>query len=161
MPLGCQIEQGREVVNELLQISHPSILCAGEVIGIGGVDAAIIEGRIAGHGVAHQLDTATALLPQRFAIRAFAAHLERGFALRSELKALATPKVLLCRCEDVTTESVAACHSWTEARLLTRCGMGACQGRVCVSAARFLDEWSSTTARPPFQSTSLQHLRLP
>ena len=158
---GCKIDQDRVVVNESLQTSQPSILCAGEVIGIGGVDAAIIEGRIAGHGVAHQLDKATALMPQRLAIRAFAAHLERSFGLRSELKALATPKVLLCRCEDVTTESVAACFSWTEARLLTRCGMGACQGRVCGSAARFLYGWSSTTARPPFQPTSLHHLRLP
>jgi NADPH-dependent 2,4-dienoyl-CoA reductase/sulfur reductase-like enzyme len=158
---GCKIESGSVVVNESLHTSQQNILCAGEVIGIGGVDAAIIEGCMAGHSVAQQPEKAAALMSQRKSIRAFAAHLEQSFALRSELKSLAAPKVLLCRCEDVLTEAVSACHSWTEARLLTRCGMGACQGRVCGAAARFLYDWNSTTARPPLQPTSIKHLCLP
>jgi NADPH-dependent 2,4-dienoyl-CoA reductase/sulfur reductase-like enzyme len=157
---GCRIDQGRVVVDELLRTNHADVLCAGEVLGIGGVDAALIEGRLAGHVAADQLTHAGALLPARNSIRAFADLVERGFALRPELKQLAAPDVLLCRCEDVTAGAVAACHSWREARLLTRCGMGTCQGRVCGAAARFLHGWNSATARPPLQPTSLTHLRL-
>ena len=158
---GCRIEHGRVTVDDSLRSSQPDIFCAGEVNGIGGVDAAVIEGRIAGHVVADQHDAARALRPQRTAARAFAARVEHCFSLRNELKALAAPDVLLCRCEDVTAGAVAACHSWREARLLTRCGMGPCQGRICGAAAAFLHGWSSTSARPPLQPTSLRHLRLP
>jgi len=158
---GCRIDQGRVVVDDLLRSSRQDVLCAGEVIGIGGVDAALIEGRLAGHVAAEQITQAGALLRARAGIRAFAELIERGFALRPELKQLAAPDVLLCRCEDVTAGAVAACHSWREARLLTRCGMGTCQGRICGAAARFLHGWNSTTARPPLQPTSLDHLRLP
>jgi pyruvate/2-oxoglutarate dehydrogenase complex dihydrolipoamide dehydrogenase (E3) component len=158
--LGCQIEAGRVVVDESLRTNQANLLCAGEVIGIGGVDAAIIEGRIAGHVVANQPEKAEALMPQRRVIRAFATHLEHCFALRSELKTLAETQLMLCRCEDVSVGAVSACHAWGEARLLTRCGMGACQGRVCGAAARFLYGWSSTTARPPLQPTTIAHLQL-
>lgn len=158
---GCRINHGGVLVDDLLRTSHFEVLCAGEVLGIGGVDAALIDGRLAGHVAAEQFTHAQALLPARKSLRAFAELIERGFALRSELKQLAGPDVLLCRCEDVTTGAVSACHSWREARLLTRCGMGTCQGRVCGAAARFLYGWNSATARPPLQSTSLDHLRLP
>ena len=156
----CRIAQGCVVVDELLRTNRQDVLCAGEVLGIGGVDAALIEGRLAGHVAAEQFTHAGALLPARKALRAFAELIERGFALRPELKLLAAPDVLLCRCEDVTAGAVAACHSWREARLLTRCGMGTCQGRVCGAAVRFLHGWNSATARPPLQPTALNHLRL-
>ena len=159
--LGCRVAHGRVTVNDELRASRPDVFCAGEVLGIGGVDAALIEGRIAGHGAANQQADALALGPQRRAIRSFAERIATCFALRPELKALATPDVLLCRCEDVTAGAVAACHSWREARLLTRCGMGPCQGRICGAAAAFLHDWSSATARPPLQPTTLKHLRLP
>ncbi len=159
--LGCSIIHDRVEVDDWLRTSQPNIFCAGEVIGIGGVDAAIIEGRMAGHMVANQQPEAAKLRPARVAIRAFAALSDRCFVLRPELKNLATSDVMLCRCEDVSTGDVAACHSWREARLLTRCGMGPCQGRVCGAAAKFLHGWSSATARPPLQATSIHHLRLP
>ena len=159
--LGCRIVHDRVEVDDWLRTSQPNIFCAGEVIGIGGVDAAIIEGRMAGHMVANQQSEAAKLRSARVTIRAFAALSDRCFALRPELKTLATPDVMLCRCEDVSTGDVAACHSWREARLLTRCGMGPCQGRVCGAAVKFLHGWSSATARPPLQATSLHHLCLP
>ena len=158
---GCRIDDGRVVVDEFMRSSQPGVLCAGEVNGIGGVDTALIEGRIAGHVAVDQRDAARALRPQRDAARAFAARVEQCFSLRHELKTLAAPDVLLCRCEDVSAGAVAACHSWREARLLTRCGMGPCQGRICGAAATFLHGWSATSARPPLQPTSLRHLRQP
>ncbi len=159
--LGCRITGGRVEVDHWLRTSELDVLCAGEVIGIGGVEAALIEGRLAGHVAADQQPEAARLRPQRQAIRAFAEHLAQCFALRDELRHLAHAQTLLCRCEDVTLGAVAENHSWREARLFTRCGMGACQGRVCGAAAAFLLGWSGTSPRPPCAPTSLRHLRLP
>ncbi|MBA3699794.1 MAG: NAD(P)/FAD-dependent oxidoreductase [Planctomycetes bacterium] len=159
--LGCRVIRDRVTVDDWLLTSQTDVFCAGEVVGIGGVDAALIEGGMAGHAAADQRSEAAHLRPQRQAIRTFADLVTRHFALRDDLKALADPQTVLCRCEDITVSAVAACHSWGEARLLTRCGMGACQGRICGAAARFLHGWSATNPRPPCVSTSLRHLLLP
>jgi D-hydroxyproline dehydrogenase subunit alpha len=159
--LGCRISDDRVEVDDWLRTSEADVWCAGEVVGIGGVDAALIEGRLAGHVAADQRHEAALLRSRRQSIRAFAGLISRSFALRDELKTLAGPQDLLCRCEDITVGAVTACHSWREARLLTRCGMGSCQGRVCGAAARFLKGWSATTPRPPCAPAPLSHLRLP
>jgi hypothetical protein len=39
--------------------------------------------------------------------------------------------------------------TWRAAKLHTRCGMGACQGRVCGSAAQLLFGWEPDSVRPP------------
>jgi hypothetical protein len=41
------------------------------------------------------------------------------------------------------------CASWREAKLHTRCGMGACQGRICGGVTEFLFGWENSGARPP------------
>jgi len=58
----------------------------------------------------------------------------------------------ICRCEDVTASAIAAAlaagaRSPTEIKVLTRAGMGACQGRVC----RYLVEAlvAEATGLPP------------
>jgi hypothetical protein len=56
---------------------------------------------------------------------------------------------LLCRCEDVKLGRVRQFSSWREAKLQTRCGMGACQGRVCGAAAKVLLGWEFDSVRPP------------
>jgi D-hydroxyproline dehydrogenase subunit alpha len=158
---GCRTGADRVLVDESLATSRSDVWCAGEVLGIGGVDAALIEGRLTGHAVAGQADAVRDLQRQRVAIRRFADLVARTFALRDDLKHVADPTTLLCRCEDVPLEAVSACHSWREARLLTRCGMGTCQGRVCGAAAGFLHGWTSATTRPPLQPTTLDHLCRP
>jgi len=75
--------------------------------------------------------------------------MDRAFALRSELRALAEAETIVCRCEDVTHAELEGRSSWREAKLHTRCGMGACQGRVCGGASEFLYGWQNTGARPP------------
>jgi len=55
----------------------------------------------------------------------------------------------LCRCEDVTLGRVRQFSGWREAKLLSRCGMGACQGRVCGAAAKFIFGWGMESVRPP------------
>ena len=46
-----------------------------------------------------------------------------------------------CRCEDVRYSQLQAQPSWTDAKLLTRCGMGPCQGRICGPAVQTLFGW--------------------
>jgi hypothetical protein len=69
--------------------------------------------------------------------------------LRSELARLAGPDTLVCRCEDVSFERLKNFTSWRDAKLQTRCGMGACQGRVCGAAAKVLFGWGMESVRPP------------
>ncbi|ONS26926.1 FAD/NAD(P)-binding oxidoreductase, partial [Burkholderia cenocepacia] len=62
---------------------------------------------------------------------------------------LARADTLLCRCEDVRFDAVAREPGWTVAKLQSRCGMGACQGRVCGAAAQALFGWTPPAPRTP------------
>ncbi|HUJ32465.1 MAG TPA: FAD/NAD(P)-binding oxidoreductase [Candidatus Acidoferrum sp.] len=146
---GCQIEDGFVEVDAWQQTSVPRIYCVGEPTSIGGVEMAVVEGRIAGCAAAGHREKARPLLRAREKYARFARELKDAFALRHELKAIAEPDTLLCRCEDVPLERARAFGSWRAAKLQTRCGMGPCQGRVCGSAAEFLFGWGTDSVRPP------------
>ena len=103
----------------------------GELTGIGGVEKALLEGQIAAHAVAGAERALRALEGKHRATLRFMNSLDRAFALRAEVKALAEAKTIVCRCEDVPLEAVRGFASARDAKLQTRCGMGACQGRVC------------------------------
>ena len=47
---------------------------------------------------------------------------------------------------------------WTAAKLASRCGMGACQGRVCGAAAKQLFGWQPPTPRPPYSPARVETL---
>jgi NADPH-dependent 2,4-dienoyl-CoA reductase/sulfur reductase-like enzyme len=147
--LQCELEAGKVRVDELQQTSVSGIFCAGEPTGIGGVDKAKIEGRIAALAAAGQLDQARSLFKQRDRNVRFGHRLDVAFALRDELRNLAAKSTLVCRCEDVPYDALAQCGSWREAKLHTRCGMGPCQGRICGPATEFLFGWAPTVPRPP------------
>jgi NADPH-dependent 2,4-dienoyl-CoA reductase/sulfur reductase-like enzyme len=147
--LGCRIERGYVWVDSLQQSSVPGVACIGELTGIGGLEKALIEGRIAGWAAAECEAEARALQPRLVSMQRFAERLDRAFELRNELRALPTGETLVCRCEDVLYGELSERRSWREAKLHTRCGMGACQGRVCGAAAEFLFDWNATGARPP------------
>ncbi len=129
--------------------SVPNIYAAGESTGVGGSDRALIQGAIAGHAAAGATALADALRPQLARWDAFAATLHHRFALAGPLRQLAAPDTLVCRCEDVAHGALARCKDWTDAKLHTRCGMGACQGRVCGAATQFLFGWTHSAPRPP------------
>ena len=160
MLLGCGLRNGFVQVNEYQESSRPGIFCAGEITGIGGVDLSLLEGQIAGHACAGNLGQALGLQAQRDRQREFGRRLGRTFALRNELKGLAAPDTVVCRCEDVTRQQLEpyAAASWREAKLHTRCGMGACQGRVCGAAVEFLYEWQADGVRPPLFPVRLESL---
>ncbi|GGG97815.1 oxidoreductase [Silvibacterium dinghuense] len=149
--LGCELRGDFVKVDANQQTSQQGIYCAGEPTGIGGLDAALAEGEIAGLAAAGQ--PTTHLQKRAEAGRKFAAGLERTFALRPELRTLAAPDTVFCRCEDVQTASLAGHHSWTEAKLQTRCGMGPCQGRICGPAAEVVFGWKNASVRQPIFPT--------
>ena len=147
--LDCQLEGCFVSVDSLQHASVNGIYCVGEITGIGGVDKAQIEGQIAAFAASGQPGRAGTLIKAREREKRFAQRLETAFALREELRALAEAETIVCRCEDVTHGELRTCHSWREAKLHTRCGMGPCQGRICGPATRFLYGWESPPPRPP------------
>jgi len=145
--LQCQIKCGYVCVNESQETSVKGVYCAGELTGIGGLEKSLFEGEIAGlacagHSAAH-------LFKRRGRYQRFARQLDEAFALRTELKHLSTPDTFICRCEDVPRRALDSMHSWREAKLHTRCGMGPCQGRICGPATEFLFDWNPAHPRPP------------
>jgi NADPH-dependent 2,4-dienoyl-CoA reductase/sulfur reductase-like enzyme len=147
--LDCEIDRGCVRVNELQETSVPGIFCAGEPTGIGGLEKALAEGEIAGYAASGEAAKARARFQGRADARQFAAVLEETFALREELRHLAAPETLVCRCEDVTLRALEVQTGWRAAKLQTRCGMGACQGRICGAAAEFIFGWTPDSVRPP------------
>ncbi len=147
--LGCALDGDFVGVDATQKTSREDIFCVGEPTGIAGLDAALVQGRIAGLAAAGKLDEATALYGRRDREQAFGRQLDRAFALRPELRSLAQPDTIVCRCEDVRYAQLQPFSTWTDAKLQTRCGMGPCQGRVCGPAVRTLFGWRNTSVRPP------------
>ena len=147
--LGCAIAGGATVVDDRQQTSRAAIYCAGETTGIGGMELALVEGEIAGLCTAGRMAEALALAPRRTRLHTMAHAMERAFALRAELRTLATADTIVCRCEDVRHGAIDPAWSMRQAKLYTRAGMGPCQGRVCGAALEFLFDWPPDTVRLP------------
>jgi NADPH-dependent 2,4-dienoyl-CoA reductase/sulfur reductase-like enzyme len=147
--IGCRISAGAVAVDEFQNTSVDGVLAAGEVTGIGGAELSLEEGSVAGYAAADEPDRARAHFAARARYQGFAAALERAFTLRQELKSAVTAETIVCRCEDVTAGRLDEFKSWKEAKLGSRCGMGACQGRTCGPAAEFLYGWGAGSVRPP------------
>ncbi len=158
--LGCRIEAGAIAVSADLQTSLPGVYAAGECTGIGGVDKALVEGRIAAQAL---LGASTASLRRAHRqVQRFAELLRQRFALRPDLLQLADAKTLVCRCEDVSLGELKGQRSWRDAKLQTRCGMGACQGRICGPMTETLLGWPAGSSgrglRAPLQPAPLHCL---
>jgi NADPH-dependent 2,4-dienoyl-CoA reductase/sulfur reductase-like enzyme len=156
--LGCEIDDGFVAVDAHQQTTLPDVYCAGEPTGIGGVDAALIEGKIAGFAATGQMNHLASLLRLRKKTAAFAQDLNKAFELRDELKALAASSTIVCRCEDVQYGKLTEYDDFRTAKLQTRCGMGACQGRICGSAVEFLFGWTDRSVRPPIFPVKMENL---
>jgi NADPH-dependent 2,4-dienoyl-CoA reductase/sulfur reductase-like enzyme len=146
---GCRLQQGFVQVDEYQQTSVAGTFCAGEPTGIGGLELALAEGEIAGYAATNWEDRAKHLFAKRARYQKVVGILKDAFPLRPELKNLARPDTLVCRCEDVPHVRLCEHSSWRAAKLHARCGMGPCQGRVCAPAAEFLFGWEIDSVRPP------------
>lgn len=156
--IGCRVVDGFVAVDDHQQTSVPDVYCAGEPINIGGVDAALVEGKIAGFAATGQFERARAFPRSRKATDAFARALDRAFELRDELKTLPTNSTVVCRCEDVQYGKLKEFDDFRTAKLQTRCGMGACQGRICGAALEMLFGWQDRSVRPPIFPVRMENL---
>lgn len=136
--------------NDLQRSSVPYVLAAGEITGIGGADRASAQGRIAGLTAAHatgrlgdaaRARAASAALRTVRAEDRFAAAMHAVYQVGSGWQSLLADDTLLCRCEEVSVARARrdirelGADDLRSLKLLSRVGMGLCQGRVCGSAA--------------------------
>jgi NADPH-dependent 2,4-dienoyl-CoA reductase/sulfur reductase-like enzyme len=151
--LDCALAQDgrhpRVEADEDQRTSIANVYAAGEVCGIGGRDTARVEGAIAGHAAAGATQAARALLTARRRARRFSALLEDHFTLDPRLRELAADDTLICRCEAVPMAALRDRTDARDAKLATRCGMGACQGRICGTALAELGLFPRGGPRPP------------
>ena len=133
-----------------MRSSVPGLYVAGETTGVGGAEIALAEGRIAGLAIALDAgriepdNAAQVAAPswRRLArLRRFAALLDDIASPAGLLGQLPDADTILCRCEDVRFGAVAAAMEAAAAprgasaiKLVTRAGMGLCQGRSCEHA---------------------------
>ncbi|MGW1540826.1 FAD-dependent oxidoreductase [Streptomyces sp. NPDC002309] len=161
--LGCRLDGVAVHVDDEQRTDVPGVWAAGEATGVGGADLALAEGRIAGRSAAARLTgrrpdprTWAAAARSRTALRAFSATLDAVYAPPAHWAEQVTDETLVCRCEEVPASAVRAAVAGLGAgdvrtvKLLTRAGMGWCQGRMCGPAVAALTGCPRTPARTPF-----------
>ncbi|MFF7726975.1 NAD(P)/FAD-dependent oxidoreductase [Streptomyces sp. NPDC008001] len=156
--LGCATRRTPDgthalALDSLQQTSVTGLWAAGETGGTGGWELARTEGELAGIAIAARLRRRPALTGSRRArglarrrdrLRAFAGAMAAAHAPRPGWTAWLTDDTDVCRCEEVTAGSIREAAGELGARdartvkLLTRAGMGWCQGRVCGAAVACL-----------------------
>jgi D-hydroxyproline dehydrogenase subunit alpha len=159
--LGCELDAGFVCVDAFQQTTQPGIYCVGEPVAIGGLDAALVQGQLAGHAAAGDAASARRLGPARDRWLRFAAALDRAFRLREELRHLARLETIVCRCEDVPLQRIVEHRTWRGIKLQTRCGMGPCQGRVCGLAVEWITGIGPESVRPPVFPATVRTLSGP
>lgn len=161
--------------------SIEGILVAGDGAGINGARSAEHAGRLVGLQALFELGVLTESERNKQAkndrkwmeadrhIRPF---LEAYFAIPQDMLATTDNETIICRCEEITAgqirEAVETGHgSSNDVKYLTRCGMGACQGRQCANAVAHIvadaggeavSESSHYRGRPPVSPLTLKQL---
>jgi len=147
--------------NQLAKQSNSAIqiYAAGELTGIGGSDLALVEGAIAGLSVANSTRDLKVLKKRRKKLRRFAQTLTKVYPVLPGWNSWLTGDTTICRCEEISYSDIKAAQEEFDAsdartiKLMTRCGMGLCQGRICGRAiADIMDspthERINSAARP-------------
>ncbi|WP_329269800.1 NAD(P)/FAD-dependent oxidoreductase [Streptomyces sp. NBC_01451] len=164
--LGCAIDATGDpfVVTDTEQRTDVErVWAAGEATGIGGAVLALAEGEIAGHSIAARLrgvepspaDWSTAART-RTRLRKFFAALDTAYAPPAHWAEQVADDTVVCRCEEVTAAEVREAVEELGAtdlrtvKLLTRAGMGWCQGRVCAPGVAGVAGCPVGLAKRPF-----------
>ena len=160
--LGAQLTAtGTVYVDAEQRTDVANLWAAGETTGIGGAALSLAEGEIAGRSAAARLrgqepQPSTAAQKTKKRLTAFAHAIESAYAPSPNWPTRITDETVLCRCEEVTAGSVReAVHELgaTDLRtvkLLTRAGMGWCQGRICSPGVAGVADCPLTPVRTPF-----------
>ena len=149
--IGCKFEYHTQTGgwipwrDETLQTDLDGVYMVGDCSGIGGAEVSRLEGKIAGTTVAflaghisqQKVDELKAQLKSRLTQqRKFGRMLGEMFSPRPGLISLAKDDTLVCRCEEITMGEVKTAvadgaRSIGDVKMITRTGMGNCQGRMC------------------------------
>ena len=161
--------------------SIEGILVAGDGAGINGARSAEHAGRLIGLqalfalGVLSQAERDKRSVTERKWVqgeRHIRPFLESYFAIPQAVLATPDKETIVCRCEEITAgqirEAVANNHGDSnQVKYLSRCGMGACQGRQCANAVAHIvadagghavSARSHFRGRPPVAPLTLQQL---
>ncbi|WP_327433507.1 NAD(P)/FAD-dependent oxidoreductase [Streptomyces sp. NBC_01236] len=158
--LGCRIDGLKVYVDDEQRTDVPGVWAAGETTGIGGSALSLAEGHIAGRSIAARL-TGTEPDPRAWAAvdrsrtrtREFIAALDTVYTPPAHWTDQVTDDTVVCRCEEVTGGEIRAAVAELGAgdirtvKLLTRAGMGWCQGRMCEPAVAGLAGCEQAPAR--------------
>ncbi len=134
----------RPATDEWGRASLANVAVAGDGAGIAGAASALLSGRLAALDAAQILGRIDRAERDRRALP-IRAGLARERAIRPFLDALYRPsdtllspadEVIACRCEEVTAGQIRravrlGATGPNQVKAFVRCGMGACQGRVC------------------------------
>ncbi|MCT8341729.1 FAD-dependent oxidoreductase [Photorhabdus kleinii] len=157
--LGCLLdEQGNIQVDAWQQTTIPGVYAAGECTGIGGSELALCEGFIAGFAASGKYALAEKWQQKRRKWRCFATAIAQTFKLNREITQALPPDTLICRCEDVSLNELELFQDWNSAKMATRCGMGACQGKICSAILHDIKHWAIPSPRIPLSPTRLETL---
>ncbi|WP_416977423.1 FAD-dependent oxidoreductase [Streptomyces sp. T028] len=142
--LGCGLDGPAVRVDDEQRTDVPGVWAAGETTGIGGAALSLAEGHIAGRSAAARLRGTTPdpggwapAARTRTRLRAFFAGLDGAYAPAAHWAEQVTDETVVCRCEEVSAGAVREAVGSLGAgdlrtvKLLTRAGMGWCQGRMC------------------------------
>lgn len=161
--LGCRLDGMNVQVDGEQRTDVPGVWAAGETTGIGGSALALAEGHIAGRSAAARLAGHApdprewaAAAKSRNRLREFAAALDSVYAPPAHWTEQITDDTVVCRCEEVTGATIREAVTELGAgdvrtvKLLTRAGMGWCQGRMCAPAVAGLAGCRLAPSRRPF-----------
>ena len=133
------------LTDETFQTSIPGIYAVGETVGIAGAKAAMLQGKIAGLGVALELgklnkeEFARRYIPlnrQLQPLKRFGSMLNTLFRPPSALNTIITDETVICRCEQVRAGEIRqairrGAKTLSDLKNWLPVGQGHCQGRTC------------------------------
>jgi len=138
--------------------SNPRVFAAGEITGVGGAQLAVAEGIVAGAAAANRSAdgpasrAVSAAVRTRDRLRRFATALHAVYPVPPFWLDTLEPDTVVCRCEEVSVAEIDAAieaggRDSRSVKLLSRSGMGWCQGRECGYATSCLV--AARTGQPP------------
>lgn len=131
-------------VDERQRTTVAGLWAAGETCGVGGAELALAEGELAARAIVGEQSPARALLGRRRRLRAFAELMAAAHRPGPGWTGWLRPQTEVCRCEEVPVAAIREAVDELGAgdartvKLLTRAGMGWCQGRMCGPAVACL-----------------------
>lgn len=181
--VGCELNWNPElrywhpVCDNWGRTNHDRVFVAGDGSYVSGAVAAGLKGELTGLEIAQSLGILSSKARDEMA-RPISAKITKDKHPRPFIDAMYAPRAgqyafedetVVCRCENVTVGEIRevisqGAHDPNEIKIITRAGMGPCQGRMCGSAINEIlaDELESTpdevgylTIRPPLKGVPL------